>query len=277
MVNPVTTEDVKMAEHQLTGRAAKVDRAPLAKRRRQLLGAVGIVGGLALWQLAASSRVVDPAFASSPARVVGRTWELLESGALLSAMGSSIRLFAIGFGISLLLGLMGGIALGWYRGAHAVLDPWVSMLYAAPRIAFIPLVIVWFGIGFKTQVVIVVINAVFPILINTAAAVGAPSRDLLRVADSFGASTSQVLRTVVLPGAVPTLIAGIRTGMMIALLGTVVAEYFVGLTGIGGMIFNAGLTLDTDAAFVGAVVFAGFGLVLSAVLHQLQLRFERWR
>lgn len=252
-------------------------RPTLSRSRRVVLGSVGIVGFLLFWELAAAAGWFDPSFASSPSRIWTRAMELSTAGILWPAVLSTGRLFAIGFAISLVIGIVLGIVLGWYRTAKAILDPWVSILYAAPRIAFIPLIVVWAGIGMSAQIVIVVINAMFPILINTAAGIDAIDRQHLRVAQSFGASNGEVLRTVALPGAMPIIIAGVRNGMMIALLGTVVAEYFVGLTGVGGLIFNAGLTLDTSGAFVGAVILSLAALIFSALLNVWQARVDRWR
>ena len=250
----------------------------MGRSRRIMLGAIGIVGFLAAWEVGAAVGLIDPVFASSPSRIWIRAVELAQLGVLWPAIVSlTARLFAIGFAISLTLGISLGILLGWYRTPKAILDPWVSILYAAPRIAFIPLIVVWAGIGMGAQIVIVVINAIFPILINTAAGVDSIDRQHLRVAQSFGASNGQVLRTVALPGAMPIIIAGVRNGMMIALLGTVIAEYFVGLTGIGGLIFNAGLTLDTSAAFVGAVILSLAALFFSSLLNAWQARVDRWR
>lgn len=260
---------------RIQGRVAS--RPVLGRSRRIVLGVAGIVGFLVLWEVAAILGWIEPSFASSPSLIWVRAMELSASGDLWPAVLSTARLFAIGFGISLVIGISLGIVLGWYRTAKAVLDPWVSILYAAPRIAFIPLIVVWAGIGMGAQIVIVVINAMFPILINTAAGVDAIDRQHLRVAQSFGATNGEVLRTVALPGAMPIIIAGVRNGMMIALLGTVVAEYFVGLTGVGGLIFNAGLTLDTSAAFVGAVILSLAALVFSAMLNAWQARMDRWR
>ena len=252
-------------------------RRPIARRRKVAAGAIGVVCTLAVWELAAGTGLVDPAFASSPRQIANRLIELASDGTLAPALLSTSRLFLTGFGIALAIGLTMGVIIGWFSYPRAILNPWVSMLYASPRIAFIPLIVVWAGAGFRAQTVIIVINAVFPILVSTMAGVAAVDRQLLRVAQSFGASNWDVLRTVALPGAIPVLVAGIRMGMMTALLGTVVAEYFVGLTGVGGMIFNAGLILDTSTAFVGAILFAIAAMILSSGLEFLQARVDKWR
>jgi ABC-type nitrate/sulfonate/bicarbonate transport system, permease component len=252
-------------------------RPKLSRRERWVLGTAGVVLVFVAWELATALGALDPMFASSPTRITKKIGDLLADGTLVEASLSSARLFAVGFLIALVLGVTIGIILGWYRRARAIFDPWVSILYAAPRIAFIPLIIVWSGAGFRTQVIMVILTAAFPILVNVMVGVDTIDRQLMRVAQSFNATNFDVLRTVALPGAVPFIVSGIRQGMMVGLIGTVVAEYFIGITGIGGMIFNAGLLLDTSTALVGALIFAAAAVVLNALLEMLQARVERWR
>ena len=260
------------------GRTRRVASRPkLSRRERWILGVAGIVFVFVVWELATAVGALDPLFASSPSRMTTKVGDLLADGTLVEASLSSARLFAVGFLIALVLGVVIGVILGWYRRARAIFDPWVSILYAAPRIAFIPLIIVWSGAGFRTQVIMVILTAAFPILVNVMVGVDNIDRQLMRVAQSFNATNLDVLRTVALPGAIPFIVSGIRQGMMVGLIGTVVAEYFIGITGIGGMIFNAGLLLDTSTALVGALIFAVAAVVLNALLEMLQARVERWR
>ncbi|MEN3279039.1 MAG: hypothetical protein V7607_179 [Solirubrobacteraceae bacterium] len=277
-----------MAQQGVASSLLRLPRRDLARRRvatrrdptrleRRVLGTSGIVLVLGIWQVLASAGVIDQLTASSPSRIATAAKDLAQAGTLWSAMGSSAKLFGIGFGISLVGGLLLGLLLGWYKRVEAVLDPWVSILYATPRLALLPLITVWFGIGLKAQVVVVVLIAIFPIIINTASGVATIDRDHLRVARSFLATNTDVLRTVALPGATPAVVAGIRQGLMQTLIGVVVAEYLFGNTGIGGMIFTAGLSLQTGQAFVGALVFAIAALILSAALRLLERRLDRWR
>lgn len=249
----------------------------LTPRAAALVGASGIVIVLALWQLAAALGWVNPYVASSPLGVAEAAVDLTESGRLGPALLSTAQLFLVGFGVSLLGGLVIGAVTGWNKVANAIVDPWVSILFASPRIAFLPLIAVWFGPGFLGQTVVVITIAIFPIIINVAAGVGAVDRDLFRMARSFLATDTDVLRTVALPGAIPAIAAGVRQGMMQSLLGVVVAEYFLGGTGVGGLIFQAGLTLRTGEALFGALVFAVAALVLSFLLRRVERRLDRWR
>ena len=262
----------------VAGRRRKVASIrEVSRREARLLGAVGLVAVLLLWELSARLEWINPLITSSPTGVVEAAVELWQNGTLGPAMLSSAKLFAIGFGVSLVGGMIIGALIGWYKRANAVVDPWISILYAAPRIAFLPLIAVWFGPGLLGQVVVVVMIAIFPIIINVASGVAAIDRSHLRMARSFLATNRDVLLTVALPGAIPAVASGVRQGLMTGLLGVVVAEYFLGNTGIGGMIFMAGLTLRTGQAMLGALIFAVAALLFSAGLKAIENRLDRWR
>ncbi|MCX6497521.1 MAG: ABC transporter permease subunit [Arthrobacter sp.] len=258
-------------------RAKRKPERFLSGPRRLTLGVIGITALLLLWELLTVSKVVDPYLASSPTRILLRSVVVVQDGTLGKAALSSAILFLSGMLISIGTGIVIGVFLGWFKSAMALFDPLVSLLYAAPRIAFIPLLIVWIGAGIQTQIVMVVLNAVFPIIVSTMAGVANYDRQLASVSRSFGASNFQLLRTIALPGAVPFLLSGLRQGMMAGLLGTVVAEYFIGITGIGGMIFNAGLVLDSTTAFVGALSFSLAAIALSGALNLINRHIERWK
>jgi NitT/TauT family transport system permease protein len=252
-------------------------RRSISRRERWSIGTLSVLVAIGLWQLLASEAVVDPLVASSPAHVVQRGIQLARDGTLGPAVGQTAGLFAIGLGVSLLSGLLIGVLIGWYPRVEAALDPFISVLYAVPRIALVPLIMVWAGLGFRSQVIIVWTTAVFPIIINTAVGVGGIDRHLIAVARSFRASSLDVLRTIALPGAVPAILAGVRQAVALALIGVVVAEYFVGNNGLGGMIVNAGQTVDTAEAYVGVVIFAASALILTSALKALERRWSRWR
>jgi ABC-type nitrate/sulfonate/bicarbonate transport system permease component len=261
-----------------TRRPRRIAKLRVVSRRESLLlGTGGIVAVVAVWQIVCSAGLVSRLLVASPWSVVHSGVDLTRRGILLPALWQTTELFLISFGISLVLGLALGFVLGWYRLVSALLDPWISILYAIPRIALIPLITVWVGVGLHARVVLVCLIATFPILINTASGVGAIDRDHLRLARSFLATNRDVLRTVALPGAIPSIVAGIRQGMTQGLLGVVAAEYFLGNTGIGGLIFTAGLTLNTSVAFLGMIVFAIAALALTLALQAIERRLDRWR
>jgi ABC-type nitrate/sulfonate/bicarbonate transport system permease component len=249
----------------------------VAGRRYQLIGAFSVATFIVLWQVSADQAWINPLFTSSPGDIVAAGQEMWASGTLGLHLEASAQLFIVGFALSVVIAIPRGVLMGWYRTLDAIVDPFVSVLYATPRIALIPLVLVWAGIGFEARLIVVVLAAVFPLLINTIAGVRATAPDLLRVAHSFQASDLAIFRTVVLPGAVPYIVSGLRHGINQALIGVVVAEFFGGSIGIGYLITSAGLELRTDVAFVGVFIVAGSAMVLTGVLRFLEGKLTRWR
>ena len=249
----------------------------LRRQTRVLLGVAGVVVVLGAWEACYRLGVVSKVTGSSPSQIGVAAKVLVQHHLLFSAIWSSTKLFLIGFSLCVGVGLVVGLVLGWYRRLHAVFDPWVTMLYAAPRLALIPLVVVWVGIGVEAQVVIVFLVGVFPMIINTMAGVMAMDRTHFRVARSFLATNKDVLVTVALPGALPFIISGIRQTLVLSLTGVVVAEYFLGETGVGGLIFKSGQVLETGQAFVGVAIFCFAAVVLTVALGAVEKRFDKWR
>ncbi len=261
----------------MPGRRRTWSRRELSSRRRLGISTTAFLAAIAVWQVLSSTKVINPLLFSSPWGVVKATRTLSSTGELWTAMWKSTQLLLVGFGISVVSGILIGVLMGWYQTVEAAADPFVSVLYASPRIALIPLIMVWTGIGFTSQVVIVWSTAVFPIIINVAVGVRTADRQLLTVAQSFGAGSAQVLRTVALPGALPGIVAGLRQGLSLALIGVVVAEYFVGNDGVGGLIVSASQVLNSDEAFVGVLIFALAAIVLTSALKVLERRLDAWR
>jgi len=259
------------------GRRRIARRAQLSRFEREALGIIGLGLLLGLWQILASTGHINPLIFSSPRGIVQSIQYLYDNHKLFGPVWSTTKLFAVSVGIAIVIGIPVGIALGWYKRLNAFFDPWLSMFYAMPRFALLPLVIAIAGIGFTSRVLLVCTIALPPILINTATGVSTIDRDHFRLARSCLATNVDLLRTVALPGAIPTIVAGVRQGILYGLLGVVVAEYFVGTTGIGGMIFTSGITLRNGDALVGALILGLAAIVLTGGLRKLEKRLDRWR
>jgi ABC-type nitrate/sulfonate/bicarbonate transport system permease component len=173
----------------------------ISRRSKFLYGVGGLVAAIALWQILASTGAINVLIYSSPWKVLEAARTLQSNGSLDTALAQSGKLFGVGFAIALVVGLIGGVIIGWYRRLGALLDPLVSIVYAAPRIALVPVIIVAAGIGFQAQLITVVLTAVFPIMINVQAGVAAADRNLIQVARGYLGTDFDVLRTVALPGA----------------------------------------------------------------------------
>ena len=198
-------------------------------------------------------------------------------GRLKSDMVYSGTNFAIGVGLAIVSGVACGVIIGWYRRLAMVFEPFLTALYSTPRVALVPLILIWFGIGMWSKVFIVFINAFFPVLLNTIGGVKAIDADLLRAARSFRASDWQIFTTIVIPGSVPFILTGVRQAVALGLIGVVVGEMFGGSEGIGYMVNYGGQTFQTDAVFLGVVIIAFAGIVLTWLAERLEKHFSRWR
>jgi NitT/TauT family transport system permease protein len=232
---------------------------------------------LGLWEWAADTNVINPLFTSSPSRIVKELGNLVSTGQLWPNIWISGQEFLIGFGIAIVVAIPLGILIGWYRPVEAVFSPFVSFLNSVPRIALLPLLIIWVGIGIQLKISVVFLSAVVAILINTIAGIKALDPQLLTMARSFEASDFKIFRRIALPGSVPYILSGIRLGLGHALIGVVVGELYAANSGIGHLISVAGNTFQTDLVFAGVVIIAVFGLIFTWVLTRIERHFQSWR
>jgi NitT/TauT family transport system permease protein len=243
-----------------------------------ILGGISVLIVLAIWQAVWTyTDWISPLFFSGPSAIAKAFWTTLTTGNLLADLAFSGKNFTIGFGLALVSGVVLGVIVGWYRRIRLILDPFLNALYAAPRIAMMPLIIIWFGIGMWSKVFIVFLSAFFPILVNTVAGIRNMDRDLLRAARAFCASDWQIFKTVAIPGSVPFILTGVRQGVAVGLIGVVVGEMLGSSEGIGFMVAYGGQTFQTDTLFVGFVIISFAGIVLTSVAERLERRFSRWR
>jgi ABC-type nitrate/sulfonate/bicarbonate transport system permease component len=249
----------------------------LARYEPALIGGIAVAVFIASWQLVASRRLVSQLFLPGPLDIGSAFGEYIAKGTIWNDMWVSGQELVLGFGLAILVGLPLGLLIGWYRRLSYAIDPFVMFFNSIPRVALTPLFIIWFGIGINSKVAIVFLGAVFAILINTAAASRNLDTSLVRAARSFGASDTQLFRTVILPGSVPFVLSGLRLGLAHALTGVVVAELVAAQAGVGLMMATAGQTFQTPKVFVGLVIVAGAGLIMTLVLGRIERRFQSWR
>ena len=242
-----------------------------------VIGAVSVIAFLVLWELSIVLGWINPLFTSSPRRIVVAAIELFRGGAIYRDLLVSGAELLAGYTLAVLVAIPLGIAMGWYRRMSAALEPFVTALYATPRIALLPLIVIWFGIGLGSKIAIIFLGAIFPILVNTITGVRTVDRDLVRVARSLCASDWQLFRTVVLPSAVPLILTGLRLGLGHALVGIVVGELYAATAGIGFMIAVAGSSFQTDKVMVGILIISVAGVLMTHLLRMVERRFERWR
>ena len=242
-----------------------------------LIGSASVLIFIAVWQLAAFRRIVPELFLPGPADIANAFGGYIAKGQIWPDMWISGQELMYGFGLSALIGLPFGMLMGWYKRLNEALDPFVTFFYSIPRVALTPLLIIWFGIGINSKIAVVFLGAIFAIVINTAAGVRNLDPSLIKAARSFGASDAQLFRTIVLPGSVPFILTGLRLGLGHALTGVVVGELVAAQAGVGLMMATAGATFQTSKVFVGLVIVATTGVLMTYALSKIEQRFQSWK
>ena len=246
------------------------------KYEEGIIGFSSVTLFLIVWESAVRFGWVNALFLAPPTDIIASLWELSNNRLWTDVYVSGLE-FVIGFFFSVAFGIPFGLWVGWNRRAYYAFSPFLSGLYATPRIALLPLLIIWVGIGIWSKVLMVFLGAVFPIALNTIAGVRSADQSLVRVARIFGASDLHVFQTVILPGSVPFLITGLRLGVGRGILSVIVAEFYASVRGLGNLISFAGETFQISTAFAGIVIVAFIGFLSSALLERLESRFDRWR
>jgi ABC-type nitrate/sulfonate/bicarbonate transport system permease component len=232
---------------------------------------------LLFWQGATSAGLVSAVFLPSPLSILSALWQLTLSGELWRHLSVSLLRIGAGWALGTVAGIVIGFAIGLYSLARAVGVPFVSALFPIPKIALLPLFVLWLGIGESPKVATIALGVFFPTVIATASGIDNVPRGLIRMAQSFDLPMRAILAKIVLPGALPAIIAGFRISAATALLLVVAAEMIGAQKGIGGFINTAGNLNLADQLLAGVVVLAGLGLIIGALLSLLERRLLKWR
>lgn len=244
---------------------------------RLILGIAGVLMILIPWELVSRLGLTRSVLLSSPTAVTEALINDVVTGRIWPHAWASFQVWALGFGLATIAGILLGLIAGWYRRVGLVAIPWLQVVYVAPDLAFVPLFILWFGLGLVFKVWVVFVGVLIYVALNTIAGVQATEDRFLAVARTYGASRLMVFRTIVLPGSVPYIMTGLRLASGRALVGVVGAEFISSNEGLGFVISISGALLQTDRLFAGLIILASFGIVLNELLGRLERRFERWR
>src|SRR5438445_6070069 len=237
--------------------------------------AVSVILVLSLWEI--FGRQVNPLFLSYPSAIIRAFFQLLIAGDIQRQALGSLQVFAVGLSLALVLGIVLGLLMGRYRFAEYLLDPYVYALDATPRVALIPLLLLWFGLGTTSKIAIVFLSAVFPVLMNTFSGVRTVSAHLVDTGRAYGARERQIFTKIILPAALPFIMAGIRLAVGRALIGIITAEMFTAVTGMGALLVRYSSALATDKFFVPVILLALLGVLLSNIVEKLQKRLAPWK
>jgi NitT/TauT family transport system permease protein len=245
------------------------------KRRLTIIRTCSIVVALLVWEI--FGRQINPLFMSYPSKIVLGGITLAQAGVLQEALFESLRTLVLGYAAGAVFGVLAGLVIGRYPDVEAALDWLVNALYATPLVALIPLVILWFGLGFTAKLFIVFLFTLFPVLINTSIGVKNVSRSLIDVGVAFVANERQIFTKIILPGSLPYIMAGLRLGIGRAIIGMVTAEFFTAISGLGGLVVKYGNQFRTDEMLVPVLILMALGIVLTATLQRAEQWIAPWK
>jgi NitT/TauT family transport system permease protein len=281
-MSQVATQPRAGASATPDGRAALLERsraASAARRRREQifewavrLGSLLVL--LAIWQIYGSR--VNKALFAPPTAVLNAGAEMVNSGELWRYLSGSLQVLAIGFLISLIIGIPLGVLIARSRLVRYALDWYVDAFNSTPNVALVPLITLIFGFDVTAKVIVVILSSVFAIIVNTDQGVRNVDRRLLEVAQSFRSTERQLWGDVVVPSALPYIAAGLRLAVGRALVGMVVAEFFTSITGIGYLIVRYGNAFQPDHLLVPIVVVMALGIVLTSITRSIEKRIAPW-
>jgi len=241
------------------------------------LGTLSGVGFLVAWDLYVRLSGISPIFVPPPGAVAAATLRMLGTPEFLYDLQVSASEFAVGFGAALLVGIPLGLVTGWYRRAFYAMNPFLSSLYAMPRVSLLPWIILVAGIGFASKVLMVFLGVVLPLMVNVVYGVRTVNPALLSVARSYNASDLFIFRTIVFPSVIPFTLTGVRIGIGTGMVGLIIAEFLVAKAGVGHMMHISGHSLQIDNVFVGIIAIAVASLTMTGAVGRLERHFERWR
>jgi len=236
-----------------------------------------LIGLILLWQGAASAGWIGSLFLPPPLAIAGALGQLAQSGELWRHMSASLERLAIGWAAGTGAGLVLGVAIGIFTIARSPGMAVVSALFPIPKIALVPLFILWFGIGEGSKIMTLAFGVFFPTVLTTAAGVDAVPRSLVRMGQAFGLGRWAILRHVILPGALPAVLTGFRVTSSIAIILLVAAEMIGAERGIGAFVLQAGNLYDVENLMAGIVVLSALGLTVAWVLGRLERALLVWR
>jgi NitT/TauT family transport system permease protein len=244
---------------------------------RAVLSIAGVVALFVAWQIGSDGGLIDKFFFSSPLAIFAagvqevqqpRFWDDAKISALELGVGS---LAAVALAVPL------GIAIGWYHRVSLTFDPWLNFFNALPRVALVPLVVLWVGLGAEMKTVIVFLGGFFSIILPTVEGVRTVDRQFLDVARSFRAPERLIFTSLIIPGTLPFIVSGIRLAVGRVLAGVIIAEFYAQTQGLGVMIAKAAASLQSDRMLFGVLLFTILGILLTEGVGYVERYLQRWR
>lgn len=263
----------------------KRQRADQSARPRNADGRLRTIGAriaspialIVIWQVASTVGLLSPLILAAPSDIVATAVRLIESGELITGIAVSFLRVVAGFSIAVFVGITLALISGLSRLGEAVIDPPIQMLKAMPFLGLLPLFILWFGIGEAPKIGLVAFGAIFPIYLTLHGGIRGIDRKLIEAGQTLDLGTAGIIRHIIIPGALPSLLVGIRYGLSVAWLSLVVGEQINASSGLGYIITYARDFLQTDVIVVCLLVYAMMGLLTDGLVRMIEAYALRWR
>lgn len=246
-------------------------------RPRALVGLAVMVVLIAVWETGCRTGIIHPLVLPAPSEAATAFMELLDSGLLWTHLGASLSRLIIGWTAGTILGIAVGFAIGLFSLARAGFVPLVAAIFPIPKIALLPLFIIWFGIGEGSKVATILFGTFFPTVVATYGGVDNVDRGLIRMGQSFGLSWFSIVRKIILPGTLPAILPGFRISAAIAIVLLVAAEMIGAEFGVGAYILMAGSLMAMDQLIAGVAILSTIGLTVSWIIGRAEKMLLRWR
>lgn len=242
------------------------------------LPALVIVAFVLGWEFVVRARGIAPIYLPAPSAIAVYFGRMVADGSLAANMGVTLARIFAGFAVAAIAGVGLGVLMGMSRLAARIADPWIAALYPLPKIALIPLLLIWLGTGEAYKIVISAITAFFPIVISTYAGIREVDRGLMKAAEDLGANARQVQLKVVIPAAIPSIFAGLHLGMGVTIILVIAAEMIGGSSqsGMGYLLINSGQVMETEKVFASLVVLAVMGAVIIKLQQWIDRKVAPW-
>jgi NitT/TauT family transport system permease protein len=254
------------------------ETAAIRRRRRtlQMLGIriVSVIVVLALWQYVGSG--IDPVLFTTPLAVIRAAYQMILSGELWTYLWPSLVIFAAGLSVAAVIGVATGLLLARYWVIDVAVGVYITFLYSIPAVALVPLIVLWAGFESTAKIIVLFLFAFFPMAINTYQGVKNVDPHLIEVGRAFRCSERQLWANIVLPGALPFIVTGLRLAVGRGLIGMVLADQYTAISGIGYLIVRTAATYQVDKMFVPIVTLGILGITLTALLRVLERRVAPW-
>ena len=240
-------------------------------------GLVSIFAGLALWEILTRLLLENELLIPPPSSVLRTLWELGATGQLNKHLSATLFEFVCGFSTASVVGILFGYCMGRYKWFDDVMDPWIATLYSIPVVAFVPFIIIWFGIGIFSKVIVVFKITAVAIMLNTAAGIKNIDPTWLELSNSLRLSPWQTTVKIRFPAALPYIVTGMRLGVGRAMLGVIVAELMAANAGLGYLLRDASETWDSPKLFMTVLLLAAMGMGSFALIKKAEQKLSPWR